>query len=319
MRSLEPKLHQFLESAPIFFQPWWLEAVAPGLWDYAVARKGEEITGIFAYTAKRKAGCWRLLEMPPLTPWLGPWLRPSAAKYANRLSEEKEVLSELIAALPPFANLDMNFPPHLTNWLPFYWQGFHQTTCYTYRFEETADPKALWDETRPNIRTDVRKAEKVVKVKITDDLDQFLRVNRLTFERQGKPLPYAEATLREMDRQCAQRSARRILIAEDAQGRIHAGVYLVTDAKTVYYLMGGGDPELRNSGATSLLVWKAIEWASETARAFDFEGSMVEPIERFVRSFGARQTPCFSILKSNSFMVGFYRALWRLTHRSPWT
>ena len=31
---------------------------------------------------------------------------------------------------------------------------------------------------------------------------------------------------------------------------------------------------------------------------FDFEGSMLEPVEHFVRGFGGRQTPFFSVWKA---------------------
>src|SRR5919106_2186938 len=57
------------------------------------------------------------------------------------------------------------------------------------------------------------------------------------------------------------------------------------------YLMGGSDPRLRTSGAMSLLMWEAIKFAGQVARRFDFEGSMLQPVERFFRAFGARQVP----------------------------
>ena len=67
--------------------------------------------------------------------------------------------------------------------------------------------------------------------------------------------------------------------------------------------MGGGDPKLRKSGATSLLLWEAINRQPLGVQVFDFEGSMIEPIERFFRAFGAVQTPYFEIthVKSKLF------------------
>ena len=95
----------------------------------------------------------------------------------------------------------------------------------------------------------------------------------------------------------------KILIAEDEQGRRHAGVYIVWDNTSAYYLMGGGDPDLRNSGATSLCMWEAIQFASTVTQRFDFEGSMMEPVEKFFRAFGATQTPYFSISKTPSRLL----------------
>lgn len=309
----DPKILDFIKAAPIFFQPWWLETVSPGAWDYAVARRGEEIAGVLPYTLKIRLGIFRLIEMPPLTPYLGPWLRASTAKYANRLGEEKDLTIELIKALPRFATFHQTFHPAITNWLPFYWSGFNQTTLYTYRIEDTGDVKKLWSETRDNVRTDIKKAQKLVQVRETVDIEEFLHLHRLTFSRQNKTPPHSETALRRLDAACAERGARKILVAADADGRLHAGVYLVSDSRAVYYLLGGGDPELRNSGATSLLIWEAIQWAAEQGKQFDFEGSVVEPIERFFRSFGGRQTPFFKIEKNPSMIVRLYRAMHLLT------
>ena len=314
-RTLEPNLLKFLADAPLFFQPWWLEAVSPGAWDYAVVRRGEEVAAVLPYTFKVRLNRLRLIEMPRLTPYLGPWLRASNAKYANRLGEEKDLMTELIEALPPFAAFQQDFHPSITNWLPFHWKGFGQTTRYTYRIDDTRDTAQLLRETRENIRREIKKAEKQVVVSEALDIEEFLPLHRLTFSRQGKELPHSEEALRRVDAACRARGLRRILVARGTDGQAHAALYLVTDQHTVYYLLGGGDPELRTSGATSLLMWEGIRWASEQGKQFDFEGSMVEPIERFFRSFGARQIPYFGIEKCHSALVKVYRAAWRWTHR----
>ena len=315
MKAVEENVLKFLADAPLFFQPWWLEAVSPGAWDYAVVRRGEEVAAILPYTFKIRLNGLRLIEMPRLTPYLGPRLRPSNAKYANRLGEEKDLMTELIDALPPFAAFQQDFHPAITNWLPFHWKGFSQTTRYTYRMDATTDLDALWSETRDNVRTDIKKAKKQVEVGETGDVGKFLELHRLTFSRQNKPLPHSEEMLRRMDAACAENGARKILIATGSDGRPHAAVYLVTDSRAVYYLLSGSDAELRNSGAISLVLWEGIRWASEQGKQFDFEGSMVEPIERSFRSFGGRQVPYFSIEKCDSTVVKLYRAAWRLAHR----
>jgi len=311
----DDKVSRFLEGTCVFCQPWWLEAVAPGQWDVAVVYRGSDVAAVLPYTYKVRLGRFRLIEMPLFTPYLGPWLRNSIAKYANRLGEEKDLLTELIDKLPPFASFAQGFHPLVTNWLPFFWQGFKQTTHYTYSIDDTIDLNAAWDETRENIRTDIRKAEKTVTVTDEPNIERFLEIQRMTFCRQGKPLPYTEDALYRLEAACAERNSRRMLFAVDAENQVHAAIYLVWDDKVVYYLMGGGDPALRNSGATSLLMWRAIEFASAQKKRFDFEGSMVESIERFIRAFGARQVPYFYVYKMNSPVVGAYRLFWRRAHR----
>lgn len=285
----------------LFQQPWWLDAVAPGQWDEIIVKRGYESAARMPFFIKKKYGL-TTLAMPPLTQTLGPWLRPSEAKYAKQLSEQKDLMNELIVQLPEVDYFCQNFSHCITNWLPFFWAGFQQTTRYTYRIEDLSDLEKVWKGFLDNVRTDIRKAEKKVIVRSDLGLDKFLQVNAMTFDRQGIQLPYTPNFVRNLDNACLEYNARKMFFAEDAQRRIHAAIYMVWDSNTAYYLMGGGDPELRNSGATSLLIWKAIKFASTVSKAFDFEGSMIEPVERFFRSFGGVQTPYYQISKMSRRM-----------------
>ncbi len=58
---------------PIFFQAWWLDAVAPGSWGEVVIEKGGKIHARLPYVLQRKHGL-TLLTMPPLTQTFDPWL-----------------------------------------------------------------------------------------------------------------------------------------------------------------------------------------------------------------------------------------------------
>jgi hypothetical protein len=221
------------------------------------------------------------------------------------LGQQKDLMEALIAQLPPFDRFTQNWHYSQTNWLPFYWKDFQQTIRYTYVLFALHDENALWAGVQENIRTDIRKAANRYALRVRDDLDigAFLNLNRMIFTRQGKELPYPEKFVRRLDVACTDRYCRKIWIAEDDSGRHHAGVYVVWDENSAYYLMGGSDPELRNSGATSLCMWEAIRHAATVTKHFDFEGSMIEPVERFFRAFGAVQMPYFQITKTPSRLL----------------
>lgn len=300
-------------SIPIFSKDWWLDSVAGGNWDVAIVEKDGEILASMPYVVKKRYG-FTVLYQPPLTQNLGPWLRPSTAKYTRQLSQQKGLLQKLFSQLPQFDYFQQNWHYTRTNWLPVFWLGFEQTTRYTYRVESLEDLDKVWKECEANIRTDVRKAQNKEGVKIRADLslDDFLNLNEKVFSRQSMALPYTRDFVYKLDAAAKANGARKIFIAEDEQGRHHAAVYLVWDDNSAYYLMGGGDPDLRNSGATSLCMWEAIQFASTVSKSFDFEGSMIEPVERFVRAFGATQTPYYSISKTNSKLIKTYRFLQNL-------
>jgi len=283
---------------PLFQQAWWLDAVCgDDGWEVVLALRGEEIIGALPYLPRRVMGL-KVISQPTLTQISGPWVKASKARYPKALAYEKDVLQALARALPAFHYYAQNWHFSRMNWLPFYWLGFRQTTRYTYRLSLGGGEEDLWRNLQENIRTDVRKERFGISIRPARDLGEFLELNRMTFARQGRQLPYSREIVQRLDEAASQRGVRDVFVAEGPGGEVHAAAYVVRDADTAYYLMGGGDPSLRSSGATSLCLWEAILHQPQHIESFDFEGSMLEPVERFFRAFGARQVPYFRVSKS---------------------
>jgi len=111
-------------------------------------------------------------------------------------------------------------------------------------------------------------------------------------------VPYAKSLLERILRAGTDNGALTLHVASDAAGIAHAGAVIIHDRLRSYYIIGGVSEEHRNSGGMNLVLWKAITEAhARGQRIFDFEGSMIEPIESFFRSFGAHQTPYFRVWK----------------------
>lgn len=291
------------KTIPIFSKSWWMDAVCgEDNWDVILAEKGGKIIASMPYTIKQ-SGIFKGISMPLLTQKNGIWINyPDNQKYTSKLNYEKDAVNQIVEKLESL-DLDFyvqNYDYNFTNWLPLYWKGYSQTTRYTYVLDEVSDIDRLYQEIDGKIRTQIRKAEKIVSVKENCSIETFYELVSMTFSRQKMKMPYPYELIESIDKACSDHDCRKILYAEDAEGRIHAAVYLIWDDNSMYYLMGGANPELRNSEATTLLLWHAINFASSFINKFDFEGSMIEPIERFFRAFGSTQTPYFKIWKDYS-------------------
>ena len=289
------------EPIPIFMQPYWLDSVCEyGMeWDVLLYEKGGEIWGSFVYCIKKKYG-FTLITMPKLTQFLGPYIKYSKGqKYYKRLSWEKEIMNYFIDKLPKFDYFSMNFHYSITNWLPFYWRGFKQTTRYTY----VIDKKVSLEELSKNFETDVRrrrrrKAEKLgIKIEESDNIDMLYNLAKMTFERKEADIPYSLSFLRNIYNK--NKDNIKINLAKYKDNYI-AGNLLLIDRENVIYLVGGIDANYKDSGAMDLVQYESIKFALENDKNFDFEGSMIESIEKYFRSFGAVQKPYFNITKINS-------------------
>jgi hypothetical protein len=303
----------------IFQQPWWLDAVAYGRWGEVIVERDGRVAARLPYVT-RGPRRMRVLTMPPLTQTLGPWVAPSPAGPARALGNELELLAALEAGLPQAAAFVQHFAPSMLNALPFFWAGYRLEVRYTYRLEGLADRDALWDGLRGNVRREIRKARRQVDVRDDLGVEQFHEVWAKTFARQGIAPSVTLVELARLDAACAARDASAMLFAADASGRVHAVLYVVWDGHAAFHLLSGADPELRTSGASSLLMWEAIERASSRTDVFDFEGSMLQPVERFFRSFGSRQVPYLRVSRTSrraGAAIAVRHALQRAAARRP--
>lgn len=293
---------------PVFAQAWYLDACADGgTWDVVLAEDAGRVVAALPYFHKQK-GPFRYATMPPFVKWLGPYLLP---EFRGVLKHEHMLLLELIKQLPPFAAFKQNFHPTATNWLPFYWQQFRQTTYYTYRLNNLHNLPATEAGLNRNVRRNLQKAQQQVRVVHNLGPEQFYKLNKMSFDRQGLPMPYSWVQFARHDAALAAHDARQFFFAVDAQERIHSAAYLIWDQYAAYYHLSGDDPALRESGAGLLLIWEAIRYASEVLglACFDFEGSMLPAVERVRVQFGAVQTPYFFVWKYNSRAFEFLEKL----------
>jgi len=297
---------QIEKNIPIFSKDWWLDAVCTeDNWDVIVIEKGGQLVASMPYHYK-KEGLFKLISMPHLTQTLGPYIKyPKGQKYYKKLSWEKEIMTNLISQLPIFDSFNQGFHSTITNWLPFYWKGFSQSTRYTYIIENISI-----EDLEKNFETDIRrrrrKAEKLgVKVVEGNDIKVFYQLNKKTFERQGLTISYSFEYIDNLYKICKRNNSCKMYFAKDNENEIIAASFLIYDDNTVYYLMGGIEPSKKNLGGMDVVQYESIKFAIKSGRKFDFEGSMIESIEKYFRSFGAIQKPYFQIYKTNS-------KLWRV-------
>lgn len=317
-----PKIHfvdykkqyiQFSEEAdlPLQMQPWWLDIVCGvGVWDVCLHFDKEgQIVGVLPFFIREKYFL-HLNTMPPLTDYIGLFVKTpenETLKAVSKRAIEQKIIADLIDQLPSVHYFNQQYYPATTNWLPFYWKGYKQSTYYTFCFENQAIEK-IYEGFKRTVWTDIKKAEKRVYSINSAELKDFYTINAQSFKRNRVDVPYEWDTLKALDEALAQRSQRQILLAKDkVNDEIHAALYWVWDEHTAYFLLSGLNDKYKNSAAIHLLYWEAIKQAMEMGKRVDFCGSMLPKVEHVLRSYGATLVPHFRIFKAkNKFWSGLF-------------
>jgi hypothetical protein len=289
------------KTIPIFSKDWWMDAVCGEKnWDVLLVEKGGEVVASMPIYIKEKFGL-KYVTQGKLTQTNGIWIKyPEGQKYSSRLSYEKEVMNKIIDQLEglDITYYQQNFHYSVTNWLPFYWRGFQQTTRYTSVIEDLSDLEKVFEDFSKGNRKIIRKAENEAEVFITDDINLFYSLNKKVFERQNMEMPYTFEFIKKIDDACKINNSRVMIAAKDSEDNVHSIIYLIWDEMSAYLIMSGTDPEFRSSNFKTLLTWEGIKYASNVTKKFDFEGSMIEGIADYFRGYGPVQKPYFAISKA---------------------
>jgi len=287
-------------SIPLFSRAWWLDAVCgEDNWNVCLVQKGNEIWAAMPYYHYKKLGISRIVQ-PQLTQTLGPWIRHSGAKYSKALAWEKDLMEALINQLPSYHYFSQRWHYSRTNWLPFYWKGFSQTTRYTYVIEDLSDLERVYSNFEHSKRKNINKAREVVRVVFHIPAEEFYQNHQMTLASQGENISYSECLFNRLYRAAYERNCGVTIGAYDLNENMHAALFIVWDEESAYDLISTIDPQFRTFGAASLLVKEAIAHVATQTKKFDFEGSMIEGVERSFRQFGAKQLPYFQVKRTPS-------------------
>lgn len=295
------------KSIPLFSRDWWLDTVCgEDKWDVLWLEDKGKVQAVIPLYIPHKG----IVSMPPFTQTMGPWFAPVAEdmKYTSFLSRRQALCRLFIEKLKPYPHFLQNFHYDVTDWLPFYWNGYTQTTRYTYLLNNLNEPDKIRENMSLHTRRNIIKAKDRhhILVKKGIPAEEFISVLRKTFQRQGLS-SRNENILTAAIHKCREREQGDLWGGYDPEGNLHSAIFVAWQESSAYYLAGGGDPAYRSSGAHSLLMWEAIQFTAGKSEKFDFEGSMLPGVERFFREFGAVQTPYFTIIKGN---IGLLHKAW---------
>lgn len=287
-------------SIPIFSQDWWLDVVcAQNGWEVYLIGNEMDIKAAFPYSIEEdKNG--RYIGRLTLTQNNGIWIKyPNGQGIISKQSYEEKIVNEVcdfIEKLNLF-KYDQQYHYHFDNYMPFFWRYYKEITKYTYVIEDTSNMEAVRAAYSSKLKNVIRKAEKYLHVEEMEDLEEFYKINQMSFIRQGIDIPYSFEYFRRLFEACKQKNAGKLLGVKDEQGNIQSVAMIIWDKMSVYYLLNGTNPELKSYQGNDLLIDYSIEEAHNRNLKFDFEGSVIKNVNHAFREFGGIPMPYFRIYK----------------------
>lgn len=291
---------------PLFMQAWWMDAVCGSekkVWDVFLVENNGEIIGVMPFHLLNKYR-FKIILLPPLTQYNGIWIKyPENQSSNQRLHFEKNIMTNIIDQIDDsgISFFQQNFYHNITNWQPFYWRGFKQSTRYTYILKNISNTESIFNNIHSFKQKHIKKAQRNLHVDFDLNADEFYKFHSDSLSLNKKNISYSKKLFKNIHTFAIERQQGKIIAIRDNDDNIHSAAFVIWDKESAYYLISAIHPQFKSSGASSLMVWEAILYLANKTKNFDFEGSMIESVAKTFEEFGAEQTPYFTISKLNYF------------------
>ncbi len=259
---------------------------------------GGTMVGGFSLYQERRMGL-KIFRSAPFTPICGPFLNVKSQNPVAVLEERRKILACMVEHLrkesPAICMLPLD--QRITDTLPFFWNGYKTIPSYTYLLNLELSLEQIKGNMSSERRKNLAKAAKDgLRVRQESDMTVVRELVLATFGRQRKHID--RQSLDNILFTYAKPSNSFAFVAYRGSSPI-ATCFIVHDVNTAYYLLGGYNSDEKHHGAGVLAMFEAIRYSQELGvRTFDFEGSVIPPIERYFRGFGGQLTPYYTVNKA---------------------
>lgn len=285
---------------PLFSQGWWLDAVCgENNWDAYIVGSNMDIKAAFTYFLQEDSE-GKYIGRIMLTQNNGIWIKyPDGQGIISRQSYEEKIVNEICNFIESLGLIryEQQYHYNFKNYLPFFWRQYKEIIKYTYVIEDTSDMESVRQGYSSKLKNVLRKAEKYLHIEEETDIEEFYSINKMSFERQGIEIPYSFEYFKKIYNACMERDSGKLLCARDSERNTHSVAMLVWDKMSVYYLLNGTNPDLKQFQGNNLLIDYSIMEAHKRGLKFDFEGSVIKNVNHAFREFGGEPKPYFRITK----------------------
>jgi hypothetical protein len=295
----------------VFHEDWWLDASTGGRYSVAEVRAGDKTVGRLPYLVRSRFGL-KGIWTPPVTYFLGPALDEGEGSPNNRFLKRMDITRELIAKLPKSSWECIRCHAGIKDMIAFQEQRFRTYVQFTHEIPP-APTELLWQQMRNKTRNVIRRAQEQMVVEEVADPEEFIRAHKANLAADGENDSLDMDACRRVLTSALGRKQGRIIAARNANGDIIAANFCAWDNETSFYVLSTRSKDAGN-GATSLLIWEAIQHAVLRGLIFDFAGLGTRGSVLLYSGFGASVSPRFVALRSSGFarLVADARGL--LTH-----
>jgi len=308
---LKDKYSQLVNNSsgvPVFFNPWWLDAVCgDGGWDAFIFEQQGLPTAICPLPIERKV-IWTFSRMPIFTPRLGIWLLNKEAYDADKNEVAlRQAINSLHDKIDSFSWFEQAFIYRVSDTQILSQAGFEYFEKSTFIFENIANPQKIFNGFDRSKKRNLNKASGIYQVKRGMLPEDFYSLYKSNLEKENKKIGFTMDEVQPVLEAAKAHGAGEVFYAITQKGAVEAATFVLWDDKSAYYLLLTASPLAKSNGVVALLIKELIEFFSEKVTQFDFCGSVIQGVAENNRRFGASKLNYYQVYQVKNTFLKLYR------------
>jgi lipid II:glycine glycyltransferase (peptidoglycan interpeptide bridge formation enzyme) len=282
----------------VFSSKKWLDIHTDIAYFQVFENEKKSPSAIF-YLRKYQQYIYSIIRNPLYTPYIEIIILNKQTNKVNYSSTRKKILKAISSHLrsQKITIISFALPSDFVDMQPFIWNNFKVIPNYTYKIDLSQDLSIISSSMSTERRNDLKRTIKDgIQIKLEQNMEIVLKLVEQSLERSNKnnykttlnKILFEFADHTNSFAFCAYKNSQPIAVA-----------FCIYDQNNVFYLLGGYDSKEKHNTAGASCVFASIEYSKSLGvKYFDFEGSMVEKIEKYFRGFGGDIVPYYTINKA---------------------
>lgn len=307
MNNLDYRVFSKDNNLPLFSEPWFLDAVCGiNKWEVVSVKIGEKtvLTGVHITTKKIFFDIMNPITFAQVS---GPIIHPYNFNINRKCDSQEEylIMQSYIDKIKEkkYSQINIKLDYNHTSWLPFYWNGFSQTTRYTYIIEKELSVDEIFNKLGKNLKYTIKKKYENVKIREDNDYAKIFTLITKSYNRRNSSFTYDYKKMNTLFLESQKIDRGKILLAYDKEENLCSGIFVIWDNFQLFLLGSGSDPRFLKNEFNTILIWEAIKLSREKGLVFNFEGSMMKGVNSYFKKFSPTLIPYHVLTKTNSRLL----------------
>lgn len=290
--------NQFIDASPqatIYAYTWYLDCICQKWLAIVTKNKLGNWVAVMPVPIFNKLNIQRCY-MPIFCQHLSIFFMPLAVKREKELALKKKILQQIIVKIPSKIKI---FKYHTSSkneyLLPFFWKGYQLNLRYSYYLKIEENKHLNYKLFSHKTRTCINKAtNNGLTIVNCTNIQAIVKIGQ-----QNIDVAFDEKVLYKLWEVLKPKNLINAVAVVNENGETYAGIIYLKYGDKYIYLFGAANKTYKHLGGMSLIIWHIIQHSASSIKYHDFQGSMIESIEKFYRGFDTYPQPYYQIYKNS--------------------